>query len=268
MSGRGDDGSVMFRTWRLDDETIEALVRGDEVDPQFEPLALFARSVRALGDGPPPTPSPALRAIIESGGRSDRSGTTARVLDMRTTSRTRMRRRAGLGLAAKLGLGTAVAAGSMAGAAAAGVLPDQAQNPVRDAIEAVTPLEFDAPGDDGPANFGQRVSDDATGQSDGDPGVDGDTISDEAPGAAHRPTDPGASRVGSANPGLDQASETPAAPQLPDVPASQGTAPSGSPEPAPASPPSAVPSTVPDSGGASGDQQPPDASLGPQDQPG
>jgi hypothetical protein len=258
----------MLRTWGLDDETIEALVRGDEVDPQFEPLALFARSVRALGDGPPPTPSPALRALIESGGRSDGLGTTTRVLAARATSRTRGRR-AGMGLAAKLGLGTAVAAGSMAGAAAAGVLPDQAQNPVRAAIEAVTPVEFDAPADDGPANFGERVSNDATGQGDGDPGVDGDTISDEAPGAAHRPTDTGPDRVGAGNPGLDRASETPAAPELPDdVPASQGTAPNGSSDPTTPSPPSAVPTTVPDSGGAPGDQQPPDAPPGPQDQPG
>jgi len=258
----------MFRTRQLDDETIEALVRGDEVEPEFEPLARFARSVRALGEGPSPTPSPALRALIASGGRPDHRRTTTRVLDVRTTSHRRRRGRAGVGLAAKLGLGTALAAGGMAGAAAAGVLPDRAQNPVRDAIEAVTPVEFDEPADDRPVNFGERVSDDATGQSDGEPGVDGDTISDEAPGAVHRPTDVGNDRGGSGNRELDRARETPAAPHLPDdVPASGGSTPNGAPAETPLGQ-SSVPSTVPDSGGEPGEHQPPDAPPGRQDPPG
>ena len=57
---------------------------------------------------------------------------------------TATRRVASLGFAAKLGLGTAAAALGMAGAAAAGVLPDQASDALRGAVEAVTPVESSA----------------------------------------------------------------------------------------------------------------------------
>jgi len=168
---------------------------------------------------------------------------------------------AGLGSAAKLGLGTAAAVVGMAGAAAAGVLPDPASDAVRHAVEAVTPVEFTEPADEHPTNFGDRVSDDATGASDGDHGVDGDVISDEAPGAVHRPADPG----GSADNGLDRAGETPAASHLPDeAPSAQADTPSGPPDAPPAGP-SSTPTTGPDSAGASGDHTPPAAPAGPPD---
>jgi hypothetical protein len=160
---------------------------------------------------------------------------------------------ASLGFAAKLGLGTAAAALSMAGAAAAGVLPDQANDAVRHAVEAVTPVEFTEPANEHPTNFGDRVWRDATGASDGQPGVDGDTISDEAPGAAHRPADPGAP----ASTGLDRAAQTPAAPHLPgDVPATQADETNGPPDGAHADPPSS-------NGGASGDHTPPSTPVPP-----
>jgi hypothetical protein len=47
-----------------------------------------------------------------------------------------------LGLAAKVSLGVTVATAGVAGAGAAGVLPDQANERARDAIEAVTPVEI------------------------------------------------------------------------------------------------------------------------------
>jgi hypothetical protein len=145
----------------------------------------------------------------------------------------------------------------MAGAAAAGVLPDQASDAVRHAVEAVTPVEFTEPADEHPTNFGDRVSRDATGASDGQRGVDGDTISDEAPGAVHRPADPGAT----ASTGLDRATQTPAAPHLPaDVPATQADEPNG---PADAAAQHADPPSSPN-GGASGDHTPP-STPGPSD---
>jgi hypothetical protein len=85
---------------------------------------------------------------------------------------------------AKLGLGTSLAAAGVAGAGVAGVLPAAANDAVRGAIEVVTPVEFH--GND-TTNFGDRVSADATGDSDGENGVDGQQIADEAPGAANRP---------------------------------------------------------------------------------
>jgi hypothetical protein len=236
----------MSLTWLLDDETSEAIMRSDAVDPRLEHLAVFVGQVRDLGDGPSPPASPVLRALIASGGGL--AGTAERNPMFADQTMTATGRVASLGLAAKLGVGTAVAALSMAGAAAAGVLPDQANDAVRHAVEAVTPVEFTEPADEHPANFGDRVSRDATGASDGQPGVDGATISDEAPGAAHRPADPGQP----ASTGLDRAAQTPAAPHAPaDVPASEADEPNGPPDETHADP-SATPN-----GGASGDHTPP-----------
>jgi hypothetical protein len=182
---------------------------------------------------------------------------------------------ASLSLAAKAGVGLTVATASVAGAGAAGVLPDAANARARAAIEAVTPVSFDDPadghgqpadaGDQGqPAgdhddNFGGVVSADATGESDGQPGVDGSEISSMAPGAAHRPADPGqapADAGPSGATGLDRAGDTPAAGNAPT------DAGAGAPDGTPSTPdtdtntgaPAAVPSTVPAAGGpAAGD---------------
>ena len=96
-------------------------------------------------------------------------------------------------------------------------------------------------------NFGSVVSSDATGESDGEPGVDGSEISEMAPGAQHRPVDPGQAPAQAGAPGdvagLDQATETPAAAHVPDdtgAPEGRSTAPAT---------PAAPPSTVPETGG-------------------
>jgi hypothetical protein len=242
----GDHGREMSLTWLLDDETSEAILRCDRVDPGLEHLALFAKQVRDLGDGPSPPASPALQALIASGGRqAGAAGRNPMFADEAVTSTGRV---ASLGFAAKLGLGTAAAALSMAGAAAAGVLPDQANDAVRHAVEAVTPVEFTEPADEHPTNFGDRVSTDATGDSDGQPGVDGATISEEAPGAVHRPADPGQP----ADTGLDRAGQTSASSHLPeDIPDPQAD---GTTEPSDA-PPAGPPSSA--DGGASGGHTPP-----------
>ena len=151
-----------------------------------------------------------------------------------------------LGLAAKIGMGVTVATAGVAGAGAAGVLPDQANERARDAIEAVTPVEFDEPADDHGDNFGSVVSSDATGESDGEPGVDGSEISEMAPGAAHRPVDPGQAPAQAGPPegaGLDQATEGPAAPHVPED--------AGAAQAVPSTPdvPETPPSTVPEVGG-------------------
>jgi hypothetical protein len=237
----------MSLTWLLDDETSEAIMRCDAVDPGLEHLAVFAKQVRDMGDGPTPPVSQELQVLMASGGGQGR-GAVGRDRMFADQTMTASGRVTSLGFAAKLGLGTAAAALSMAGAAAAGVLPDQANDAVRHAVEAVTPVEFTEPADEGPTNFGERVSRDATGASDGQRGVDGDTISDEAPGAAHRPAEPGRP----ASTGLDRAAQTPAAPHLPeDVPAAQADEPNGPPDGVPADPPASP------NGGASGDHAPP-----------
>jgi hypothetical protein len=192
MTRSGDHEPEMSLTWLLDDETSEAIMRLDEqVDPRLDRLVMFAHQVRELGHGPSPSASPALRGLIASGGGGGHDPARRRRRDAPPMHVTDNRKSAGLGFAAKLGLGTAAAALSMTGAAAAGVLPDQANDAVRHAVEVVTPVEFTEPTHEHPTNFGERVSRDATGASDGVNGVDGDVISDEAPGAAHRRVDPG-----------------------------------------------------------------------------
>lgn len=151
-----------------------------------------------------------------------------------------------LGLAAKVGLGVTVATAGVAGAGAAGVLPDQANERARDAIEAVTPVEFDEPADDHGDNFGGVVSRDATGESDGEPGVDGSEISEMAPGAAHRPTDPGQAPAAAGRPdatGIAGAAGTPAASHLPDDAGAPAETPSTTPSGRDAAP------AAPDGGG-------------------
>jgi hypothetical protein len=255
----GDHGREMSLTWLLDDETSEAILRGDEVVPHLERLALFANQVRGLGDAPAPPASPALQELIESGGGQLRSATAVSRMSA-GQGMPATRRVVRLGFAGKLGLGTAAAVLGMAGAAAAGVLPDQANNALRHAVEAFTPVEFPEPTAEHPTNFGDRVSTDATGASDGENGVDGGTISDQAPGSAHRSADAGEP----ADTGLDRAGETPAAPHVPaDAPAQADTQ-NGPPDEAPADPQS-PPTTGPDSDGASGNHAPTDAPSGPSD---
>ena len=232
MTRSGDHEPEMSLTWLLDDETSEAIMRfDDEVDPRLERLVMFAHQLRDVGHGPSPPASPTLRALIASGGGRghDPVRRRRRGAAVHPTGR---RKSASLGFAAKVGLGTAAAALSMTGAAAAGVLPDQANDAVRHAVEVVTPVEFTKPSHEHPTNFGQRVSRDATGTSDGVNGVDGDVISDEAPGAAHRRVNPGQPQGNGRGQGPDSSSR--ADPPGQERPPQDGT--KGPPDAKPASP--------------------------------
>lgn len=231
----------MSLTW-ITDEAIEAVVEDEVVADELTPLAWFARHVRMLGDGAAPPASAELEELFWS---TESTSTTV--------APTRSRSVVGLRRLAKVALGGSVVAASLTSAAAAGVLPDPAADAVRGAVEALTPLDLadrgdePEPRDNPPTTFGERVSSDATGESDGDPGVDGQQISEEAPGAAHRPDAPGTPDVT----GRDRAADTPAAPHVPDQPTSQPPSqpPSTTPEHGPppstgaASPSSTVPST-------------------------
>ncbi|HKE74393.1 MAG TPA: hypothetical protein VKB57_12305 [Acidimicrobiales bacterium] len=180
----------MRATPRIHDAVVEATVRGEPAP---------ARALELVAGGKPSCRSgrkrmPGIESAAGLGGKV-----------------------AGLGLVAKLGLGTSIAAAGVVGAGVVGMLPASANQAVRGAVEVVTPVNFDKP--DKP-NFGQRVSADATGDSDGEHGVDGQQISDEAPGAAHRnggarPDEPpGQSGVT----GQARADQTPAADHAPDTP--------------------------------------------------
>jgi len=193
VTRRGDDKPMMRATLYAYDEIVEALIRGDDVPAAHAPLATFTREVRALGEEPVPAPSAQLTALLD--GRS-----------------LGIVRAAGVRRMAKLGVGASLAAAGIIGAGVAGVLPAAANHAVRGAIEVVTPLQFDEPNDH-PDNFGNTVSSDARGESDGENGVDGQEISDENPGADNRNggNSPDAPPGQSGATGQDRAGQTPAA---------------------------------------------------------
>jgi len=270
----------MKATVHITDEVVEAIVRGEPVPAAFALVAAFADEVRLLASAPAPSPSPELAELL-AGHRPERvlSRAAELVVVGRPGGGSERKRMPGiesvagltgkvasLGLVAKLGLGTSLAAAGVAGAGVAGVLPAAANDAVRGAVEVVTPVEFNSNEND-TTNFGDRVSADATSESDGENGVDGQQISEEAPGAANR-SDSGAADEPpgqSGETGLTRANQTPAAPNAPDTSgaasADTGTAgnagdqggPDGDGVPGSATGggrPDTVPSTVPEQGNA------------------
>ncbi|HMG40091.1 MAG TPA: hypothetical protein VK611_02145 [Acidimicrobiales bacterium] len=231
--------SQIRRRWALDDDTVEAIVQSRPIDGRFDPLVAFARQVRtAAVDLPGPAPSDELARILRGDTKINQETHSMDVGRFAAIAA----RVASLGTAARIGLGAAIAAASVAGAGAAGALPGPANDAVRGAIETVSPVDFADEAPEHPENFGDEVSDDATGGSDGENGVDGQQISEEAPGADHRPDSAGSSDEGPGQPdstGLDRADETPAEPHAPDsVPSGNGGDGNGG-------QPEVIPSTVP-----------------------
>jgi hypothetical protein len=164
-----DDVAEMPPAPEIDDPTIEAIVRGDDVAVEVRDLAMFAAHVRAVADRPPSRPSTPLARLFADGlpavgraapvaaeparaRRRSRPGRRhlARTGPPRRARRT-LARALGVGLVAKLSLGATAAA--VAGAGASGVLPGPAGRAVRGAIEVVTPVEF-TDGDPAPAGPG------------------------------------------------------------------------------------------------------------------
>jgi hypothetical protein len=255
MSACGDHEAGMNLSWHIDEEAVEAIISGEPVDDRFEPLVAFAHQVRATGDGPCPKPSAELTTLFEGHtsaelGPGARSVTvtlpvgTGRVRRAPATPSARKRRPsiaavtakvAGLGLLAKIGLGASIGLGGVAAAGATGVLPEPASNAVRTAIDTISPLELRNSSTE-QDRFGDRVSTDATGESDGVPGVHGPDIANEAPGAEHRsPTaDDARSQAGEGHRGDNR-----------PAPATPDTAPRAS-----------VPNTVPDRPDVSEDPPP------------
>jgi hypothetical protein len=272
VSPFGDDDGEMRAPRFIHDDVIEAIVRDRPLDGSHAAhpaLVAFAQQVRALGDEPVPPPSSELAALLEGKARPDlgsddavlvlggpglggRSERNYRMLGTRKLASV-TGKVAGLGLVAKIGLGASVAAAGVVGAGATGMLPASADHAVRGAIEAVTPVKFhdhdqSHNGQKPDDNFGQRVSSDATGESDGDKGVDGHQIADDAPGADHRPGSAAADEPPgqSGDTGLTRANETPAAPYAPDTPPSTTPPQAGGPDdPAHGNTNHTVPSTVP-----------------------
>ncbi|MBW3663661.1 MAG: hypothetical protein KY469_11230 [Actinobacteria bacterium] len=198
------------RRQRLSDATIGRLLAGGRPDDaDLYELADFVSALHRAVAGTPQCPSDALSEIFSDGldpVRPSYALTTAdpsRTARGRRLVRTLATRFAAFGLFVKLGLGAAVAAAATTGAGAAGVLPAPVQDAVAGVVGTVTPFELPSSASDtareaverrgGPgsagdedrapaleADLGQEVAEDATGQSDGEPGVEGREVADEA----------------------------------------------------------------------------------------
>jgi hypothetical protein len=276
VTGHSDHGPEMPPVPLLDDVTIDALIDGHVVPPDLDHLAAFAAGVRAVADRPAPHPTAALQAVLT--GDAPVTPSRDRTGHRRSPARRRsaLAKVASLGLAAKIGVAATAAAAGVAGAGAAKVLPGDADEVVRDAIEIVTPVEFtedgdlgdDGPNDGGPGpsdggpeasepagtsdpagsatsqtadlpqEHGDAVSSDATGESDGEPGVDGPTVADQAPGTADLPADPPGRSDGTPSATVPPPSDrrddlpgasAPAAPQAPTSADGAGAAPTTAP---------------------------------------
>lgn len=199
-SGDYDDEMRAFRPG-LDDEAIERLLAGTPPE-ELSDLAEVVDAMR-LQATHRAQPSPQLAAVLSDGLTSDQRepsapaahdavGAVSRGTRRPTwTRRTRMiletalAKLAALGLTAKAGVASAAVIAATTGAGAAGVLPGAVQDAVAGAVGAVTPFELPSSAQDDAeaaddAEFGERVSDDAAGDTDGEPGVDGREIADEA----------------------------------------------------------------------------------------
>lgn len=164
----------------LDDDAIEELIAGRAPSnaPHLEPVAQFVRELRAMSrNTPPPRPSPELQAIFEHGLPARDQATATAVLPMpKTSRRQRMLRSISAILATvtgKVALGTVAVAATVGGAHAGGVVDVPGLPDLPPAAEEHAPADGDR-GD----QSGNRPDGD-TGQP-GDPGVDGDSVSDRA----------------------------------------------------------------------------------------
>jgi hypothetical protein len=150
----------------LDDATVDAILVGDRGPRGVDHLAAFAADVRATAERPPPRPSPALAALLAHGIPAPSPGRATR------SSSADHRRR-------WPALATAAAVASLAGAAAAGVLPGDTDAPVLKVIEVFTPVEFTDDGDPLDQGGNGTGADPSGGPSDAhEPGDDADVPAD------------------------------------------------------------------------------------------
>lgn len=213
MSGWRDYPSEMPLLREIDDATAEAVLRGDDVPAEFEPLVSAIAALRSAPQ-PPVRPTAELATRMAAG---DFAGSRASGRGRYSAGRRSVRNRsarvrlAALPLRAKIAAAVALAGGGLATATVAGALPEPAQQRVQSVIESVTPIEFRAP-----ADFGREVADDAR-----DGGVDGREVREKARQLGANPdraAEPGSGRAaapGSDRPGPPRDTKRPTVPSLP-----------------------------------------------------
>jgi hypothetical protein len=237
----------------LDDRALDALLTGARAGQSgFDWLVPFVEDLEQSAAAPAPVVRPVLATLLAQGFSTEKgdlpataasnvTGPAPQAAGLPKWRKKRMlisellaglaTKLAGLGMAAKAGLGLTLAAASTTAAGAVGVLPAPAQHAVATVVDATTPFSFPDTAN-AKSSFGATVSNDATGASDGVPGVDGKAVSDAAKNkhTADAPTstvDAGTPATGvGANTGatgLDRANQTPAAGHVPtSVPAATG----------------------------------------------
>ena len=252
---------------RLSEEALRDLLDGS-LPPEAvgTPLASFIAALRHDAERTPPRPTAALSTVLAEGLAP--AGSEAVVGRVGRWSRTGLLARAAVAKFAALGLLTKAAAAGAAvtvaasGAGAAGVLPPTAQHAFDDAVGRLPAEAPPASDDDGavppvtPADTSttppleRDLSDDATGVSDGEVGVDGPDVADDASdGRSERPEETTERTPPAADAGTDRAEDAvqdAPAEQAPDegpptepasaTPGEDRPAPDGSSERAPADP--------------------------------
>ncbi|MET0629030.1 MAG: hypothetical protein ABW033_11295 [Acidimicrobiia bacterium] len=119
----------MSRPPLMDDELCEAVLAGDGPVPHgLWGLASFAEDARALRTIPAPAPDAVLQAMFDAPPR------------LRSIGPARTRRRAHAGAGARVVVGASAALMALTGAAAAGVLPGEAQHAVVTVVNSVSPF--------------------------------------------------------------------------------------------------------------------------------
>jgi hypothetical protein len=156
----------------LDDASVEAVLRGDIVAPELEPLAGFVSAIRTAAAQP-------VRPSRELADRMASGVFVTEQPDRRMKVGMTLSKLAAMSVRTKVAAGCAVALTGLTGVTAAGALPDAAQQRVETMIESVTPIDFPDR-----AEFGQEVAEDAR-----DGGVDGQQISEQAREQARQPAD-------------------------------------------------------------------------------
>lgn len=164
-----------------DDATLEAILRGVRTPPGAQDLTALSEAVEAIrrsaDEAVPPTAELARRIAL-----GDFAGVAPSPLPRGHTVRARLGRRvAAMSLRTRAVVALAAIFTGFTGVAAAGALPDAAQQRVESVVETVTPISFDDP-----QEFGEDVAEDAR-----DGGVDGQEVSEDAQELGGKPDDPG-----------------------------------------------------------------------------
>ena len=152
MSPEGVHDYEMPNARPLNDPAVEAFLSGRGTpSEELEPLMAFGEDVRLVVSAPPPVPSPAL-AVLMTEGLSSPPARVPQAAPMNERRKTMAfppqlgsgigAKLAALGLAAKISLGVGVATAGIAAAGTTGVLGDDVQNGLAEAVESTTGIDL------------------------------------------------------------------------------------------------------------------------------